>query len=151
MEGIVLNCISLSLLSLAVFFLLLSCSAPLLFWSVSALCTLSPSPSLSLSCLASLLFSCSISLCPTQLKLDSWIDHNGSSKRKMKSWKYVLHYVTHEHTYHLIRQSDKLKSSYSWFCENSFYFFIRTQVIFNIQMIHSSEGVWVWNCCFSYY
>ena len=67
------------------------CPSPF-FWSVSAsiyisLFTLSPSPpslsllfhppplSPSLSCLASLLFYCSVSLCPTQLKLDSWIDH----------------------------------------------------------------------------
>ena len=80
--------------------LLGSCSAPLPF--LVCLCifpylylysfTLSPSRSLyfysftlslslislSLSCLASLLLYCSVSLCPTQLKLDAWIDHNGS-------------------------------------------------------------------------
>ena len=116
--------LSLSLLSLAVFsfsshvlplsffglslHLSISLSLSLLFHSLRL------SLSLSLSCLASLLFSCSISLWPTQLKLDSWIDHNGRSKRKMKSCKYVFHYVTHEHTYHLIRQIDELKSSFSF-------------------------------------
>ena len=107
LEGIVLNCISLSLLSLALL-LLLSCSAPLLFWSVSAsiylsLSTLSPSLSLSLSllpCVPLILLVC--------LPLPySWNLTHG----KMKSWKCVLHYVTHKHTYHLIRQSDELKSS----------------------------------------
>ena len=110
MEGIVLNCISLSLSSLLPLF-----SSPLIYISLSLL--VHPLRlSLSLSCLASLLFNCSISLCPTQLKFYSWIYHNGSSKRKMKSWKWVLHYVTHKHTYHLIRQSDEFKSSYCWYC-----------------------------------
>ena len=59
------------------FYFSYSCSAPLLFWSVSAsisLSTLSPSPSLSISLTLPPSYShCSVSLCLTQLKLDSWI------------------------------------------------------------------------------
>ena len=63
----------------------LSISISLLFHplplSLSLFLLVHPLPlslSLSLSCLASLLLYCSVSLCPTQLKLDAWIDHNGS-------------------------------------------------------------------------
>ena len=63
---------SLSLLSLALL-LLLSCSAPLLFWSVSAsfyLSSLSPSPSLSLSLALRPSYSLGLSPSALQLKLD---------------------------------------------------------------------------------
>ena len=111
LEGIVLNCISLS--SLLLFTSpLMFCPSPFLVCLCIYLSLFSFTLSLSLSllpCVPLILLVClPLAL---QLKLDSWIDHNGSSKRNMKSWKCVLHYVTHEHTYHLIRLSDELKSS----------------------------------------
>ena len=113
LEGIVLNCISLSPLSCSFTSPLMFYPSPFLVCLCIYLSLFSFTLSLSLSLCLALRPSYSLGLSPSalQLKLDSWIDYNGSSKRNMKSWKCVLNYVTHEHTYHLIRQSDELKSS----------------------------------------